>query len=171
MKRKTINPFSVKLPGYKVRHNVFCTIEFDGTKLSITGVVGPRSNGYAVECGQISILELVQHEAKFRNGWSMRKSMTLANIWDKWHLNDMRPGCEHQREMHWGDKFLIIDGKGKFSSWVYESEHEDGVLCKPCPICGYKYGSMWLVEEIPDHIIEWLFDLPDSENKIPKILE
>ena len=33
-------------------------------------------------------------------------------------------------------------------------EHPDGLLCKPCPVCGYKYGSSWLHETLPDEVIE-----------------
>jgi hypothetical protein len=35
----------------------------------------------------------------------------------------------------------------------------------PCPICGYKYGSAWLKEEVPAEVIDWLFALPDSDER------
>lgn len=51
---------------------------------------------------------------------------TIMALWEKWHLNDMNAGCEHQRAEHWGN----------------ESINE------PCPICGYRYGSAWLYRAI-----------------------
>lgn len=41
----------------------------------------------------------------------------------------------------------------KTSRWVKETEHPDGVLMKACPVCGYKYGSEWLYEKLPQEII------------------
>lgn len=39
---------------------------------------------------------------------------------------------------------------------------ERGILCKPCPVCGYKYGTAWQLEEVPRDVIDWLFALPDT---------
>ena len=57
------------------------------------------------------------------------KSRRIAEIWQRWHLNDMRAGCEHQR------------------GWTKER------IGQPCPVDGYKYGSAWLFEELPTDII------------------
>ena len=27
---------------------------------------------------------------------------------------------------------------------------------------GYQYGTAWLREEVPDHVLEWLFSLPGT---------
>ena len=29
-------------------------------------------------------------------------------------------------------------------------------LTKPCEICGYKYGTKWNFEEIPEEVLEYL---------------
>lgn len=34
-------------------------------------------------------------------------------------------------------------------SHICATEHPEGILCKPCPVCGYKYGSSWLYVPIP----------------------
>ena len=42
---------------------------------------------------------------------------------------------------------------------ISQKEHPEGLLCKPCPVCGYKYGTDWLKEELPSKIevaIEYL---------------
>lgn len=38
----------------------------------------------------------------------------------------------------------------KTLGWLRPSQHPDGLLTKPCPVCGYKYGTAWLHEEIPE---------------------
>ena len=44
--------------------------------------------------------------------------------------------------------------------YLKPDDHPDGLLMKPCPVCGYKYGSAWLKEEVPEKVIDWLFSLP-----------
>jgi hypothetical protein len=67
------------------------------------------------------------------------QAQLLIAIWRRYHLNDMQPGCVHQRLLGW-EKY---------------DEHPS----EPCPVCGYKYGSAWLIEEIPDDIIDVLHEL------------
>lgn len=50
----------------------------------------------------------------------------------------------------------------KMRGWIRNTEHELGILCKPCPVCGYKYGTAWIKEDVPEEVIEWLFSLPDA---------
>ena len=88
----------------------------------------------------------------------------MAKIWERWNLNDMKAGCEHQRALGWQDVRINPselpkthanrDEKGIMAMWVDQEEHKDGLLCKPCPTCGYKYGSAWLKEELPQDVIE-----------------
>lgn len=42
------------------------------------------------------------------------------------------------------------------AGWVRESEHPEGLLCKPCEVCGYKYGSSWLKVEVPSAVLQEL---------------
>lgn len=53
----------------------------------------------------------------------------------------------------------------KTLGWLRPSEHPDGILTKECPVCGYKYGSAWQKEEVPQEVIDWLFSLPDTKTK------
>jgi hypothetical protein len=50
----------------------------------------------------------------------------------------------------------------KLAGWTYPNQHPEGLLCKPCPVCGYKYGSAWLFEEVPSDVLAWLAALPDT---------
>lgn len=77
---------------------VFATIRWDGKKLSITGVEGPKSNGDAMgSCGQIDSLEAQKHHEQRAPFYTK-----LMEVWERWHLNDMRAACEHQRAEGWG---------------------------------------------------------------------
>lgn len=95
----------------------------------------------------------------------------LVRIWNQWHLNGMNGGCVHQREAKWEDRkhdnkldvheylrrFGVIyfnDGYKDFKHWSDTKTY--GLLCEPCPKCGYKYGTAWLFEEIPQPIIEFV---------------
>jgi len=53
----------------------------------------------------------------------------------------------------------------KFAGWVYPHEHPRGLMCKPCEVCGYKYGSAWLKEPLPDDVIQFLESLPETDKK------
>ncbi len=53
----------------------------------------------------------------------------------------------------------------KTSGWVYEKDHPKGVLAKPCPVCGFKYGTAWRKAEIPKEVIEKLQSFPDADKE------
>ena len=51
----------------------------------------------------------------------------------------------------------------KAACWVHHLEHPKGLLMKPCGICGYRYGSQWRKEEVPQEILAYLEGLPESD--------
>jgi len=158
-------------------YSVFCRILWDGTRLSITGVGGPLANGDALgSAGQC--LDEVENVDALAPGWTPALLVRFLKTWRAWHLNDMRPGCEHQRALGWGS--MRIDpskpenaygrhfpGQASDSwnllGWVRPDEHPDGLLTRPCPVCGYKYGTAWLTEEVPPEVIEFLQSLPVTD--------
>ena len=84
-----------------------------------------------------------------------KKAARMVEIWRQYHLNDMHPECEHQRELGWREmavEAITVEGAKKTKGWTYEKD--GGILCKPCPVCGYKYGSAWQYMPIPADIIE-----------------
>lgn len=231
--KKIINPVKCKINGRFERG--FCKIEFSKGKLSISGVIGPRSNGNCKgSCGQC-VDEI--REGTPAEGWTKEMVNRFCDLWEKWHLNDMRPYCPHQKELGWdklagkrvtlynyrlnrmafdkkkaaenaaldalrqgetfspteeqvlfatipysvklpeeisGENALYYEPKKplfpgderatevKTLGWLKPDEHPDGILCKPCPVCGYKYGTSWLKEEVPSDVIDWLFALLDT---------
>lgn len=81
-----------------------------------------------------------------------RTFFELYRLWKLYHLNDMHPECEHQRSLGWpelAEKQIKANGRTQLAGWVRESVHPDGLLCKPCPVCGYKYGTQWMYMPIP----------------------
>ena len=44
-------------------------------------------------------------------------------------------------------------------------EHPDGLLTKPCPVCGYEYGSAWKYKELPEEVIQFINDLPSASKQ------
>jgi hypothetical protein len=156
--------------------DAFIHIIFKEGILSLTGVEGPLPRGNALgSCGQINIDLHSSDLTEFAHNWDKLSVDNLLRIWDNWHLNDMRAGCKHQRDLKWEDKrinpeelpngFVNRDEKGIFAIWVTEKEHPKGLLMKKCPICDYPYGSKWLFEEVPQDVIDWLCELPETDIK------
>lgn len=55
---------------------------------------------------------------------------------------------------------------------VRVEEHPEGLLCKPCPVCGYKYGTAWLKEELPpkfevaiEYLVNKIKEMRKEENQ------
>lgn len=210
----------------------FAKIEYKNGKLSICGVIAPMKNGNCKGSAGQCVDEI--RKGNPIDGWTDEMLQKFCDIWDRWHLNDMNPCCEHQRELGWMKKakekvtlyhfrlkrevcnaqkeaekaaiaalkagkpfyptkeqtrianlaYSIVTSdvyapeeyepkkplysgdtgstETKALGWLRPEEHPEGILGKPCPICGYKYGSAWKTEEIPVEIINWLFDLPNS---------
>lgn len=232
--RKIVMPAKCKVHS-GVYHRAFAEIEFVDGKLSIHGVVGPRYNGSCEgSCGQC-VDEIRSGEPA--DGWDRKMLDKFCAIWDEWHLNDMHPECEHQRNLGWnnessekitlyhyrlnceanklreaakksaiealknGETFTptpeqtfyasleyfydiydpiseemekyyepkkpLYNGdigatEEKVRRFVRYDENPKGILCKPCPVCGYRYGSAWKKVDVPQDVIDWLFDLPDA---------
>jgi hypothetical protein len=57
----------------------------------------------------------------------------LAALWDRWHLNDMRAGCEHQQR----------GARAGFGAPI-------GAVCA---VCGYSNGSEWRTEAVPEDVL------------------
>ena len=67
-----------------------------------------------------------------------------------------------KKSLYAGDEgFTKIETRG----WVRYDKTDKGILCKPCPVCGYKYGTSWIKEDVPQEIIDWLFALPTTKTK------
>lgn len=140
--KKVIHPCDIKI-GQKYAP-VFVEIEFENGNLSLHGVVGPTIGGNARgSAGQIQA-ELKDRSRRVAPGWNRKMIDRLYNTWERWHLNDLRAECAHQRAR--GEKW---------------STHPSAV----CPDCGYRLGSAWLKENVPADVINWLFSLPNTDRQ------
>lgn len=79
----------------------------------------------------------------------------LIDIWEHWHLNDMKAGCEHQDTVNYNDP------EREFLLWA---EH------RKCPH-GYKYGTAWLVEELPQEVIDRLTEIFTTQPQAKSVVE
>lgn len=57
-----------------------------------------------------------------------------------------------------GPEYEVEKRETKTAGWVKPEESPSGLLCKPCPTCGYKYGSAWLYEALPAEVVKFLED-------------
>lgn len=51
----------------------------------------------------------------------------------------------------------------KTRNWISYQDHKLGFIGRSCPVCGYKYGTSWKIEEVPQDVIEWLNNLPETK--------
>lgn len=229
---KIVNPCMCDV-GKMNKYNAFAEIKYskDGS-LSIVGVIGPRSNGDCFgSCGQcVDDIRKGTPTSK----WNKEMLQKFCDVWDEWHLNDMRAYCSHMKELGWSeqtDEFVevkkwdlkkeawdkrraaerkaieylkagktftptaeevkyvnlelsvktyngeglsnpeLYEFKGKSNienvrrGWLSVKDTHYGFLGKSCPVCGYKYGSSWLKEEVPEDVLAFLESLPESKIK------
>jgi hypothetical protein len=143
------------------RRPVCVFVRYKKGRLSFSGVVGPTKGGNAQQCGQIDLSfahrdpadnrcrnPIQASELDFRAGWTEDLWLDLLDLWHRWHLNDMRAECEHQRAM----------------GWRYEDHAGEA-----CPVCGYPCGSAWLREEVPQAVLARLAALPDADQLPPPV--
>lgn len=104
----------------------------DTRRLSLTGEVREKGSREVFSCGQ------AQGSAP----------VALVAIWDRWHLNDMKAGCEHQEARYRVDPSERPDYRNDYKGSTGDT------LSGPCAECGYRYGSAWLFEELPVDILD-----------------
>jgi hypothetical protein len=122
--------------------DVFAEIKIENGNLSIWGVEGPQRNGNCLgSCGQIEI-HLKPEDVSLAPNWTRPLLENFLSVWRRWHLNDMRAECEHQR--------------ARGETWKTHPSAE-------CPDCHYKLGHEWLREEIPPDVISFLESLPETD--------
>jgi len=152
-----VNPGSC-CPEPGVRSEIYCHVQFNGTKLSIVGVVGPDGNDCLGSCGQIDgdfarrgeTPGRIDDSIEFHDDWDQELWFTFLDIWDRWHLNYLRAGCEHQRAL----------------GWTYQDHHDpETYKGEACPTCGHHIGSEWLTEEVPAGVLVVLSGLPPTNDR------
>jgi hypothetical protein len=67
----------------------------------------------------------------------------------------MEPWTDYQSKKHKIER--------KTLGWVNMQEHPDGLLGRE--LDGKKYGHAWYFHEVPADVLQWLFELPETETK------
>lgn len=94
-------------------------------------------------CGQIQ--DIIREELPNYKEFFMRKEdiIEVLDIWDRWHLNDMRAGTPKQ-EKALRQKPEIVEYTERCEYLKKLGIYEDN---------GYKYGHGWLYEPLPIEVI------------------
>lgn len=140
------------------QHPAFVKVEWDGHRLTLSGVEGPKPNGNSHgSCGQTVMGEWGEPAP----GWTPDMIERLRALWNRWHLNDLRAGTPAQ--MAW-----LSEHEDEFPGypvshydWAVAALHEAGLNPDPGHN-GYQYGHAWLTEEVPDSVLDVLLAFPES---------
>ena len=145
--------------------SVYCRITYESDRLSISGVVGPLPGGNCLgSCGQINMhwTPIVN----YAKGWTPSMVKRFLDIWNRWHLNDTRPGTPEQmdyvrnyRKNHARANYDDYDEicNALKNAGLYEVIRDDGTL--------YKYGHALIFEPVPADVLQFLDSLPVSDKE------
>jgi hypothetical protein len=152
------------LPSFNGRRmSIFVHAQLENGKLSITGVEGPMGGGNAIGgCGQI-VMSLREPEGlkdfEPAPGWTLASVERLLELWDRWHLNDMRAGSPAQEAWLRANPVSF-----KYPESHYEKASAalaDAGLNPDAD--GYRYGHAWNREEIPADVVAEIEAFPDTD--------
>lgn len=108
----------------------------DPLELGISGLVVPKGRRTVGGGGQtVRELGSVIAAERFADGMTAEDLGELFRVWKRWHSNAFRAGCVHQPK---------------------PSNTDEGLAMDPCPETGYRWGSAWLAEVLPDDVAEWV---------------
>lgn len=80
-----------------------------GGNLAITGVIGAKRNGDASgSAGQCQDEIRTARFVDYAAGWSAELVSKFLDVWDQWHLNDLRAGCVHRGKGSAADEMLEV---------------------------------------------------------------
>lgn len=89
-------------------------------------------------------------------------ALILKNVdtWFKKGLQDRKENLPPEMQELLDKGYLSLNKKEEETAgWVHYETHSEGLLCKPCEVCGYKYGSGWLRRDVPLEVIKFLDSL------------
>ena len=150
------------------KKDVFCEIVWESGRLSICGAIykGKGRRDKDIECFRQSLSHIIEIPRPFGHGWDAEMFVTFAEIWDQWHLNDVRAGSPLQERLL---KVLTLSQKTSgivgatgydVTKQILEANNlwEDSTyLYKGAP---YEWGSAWLKTDVPESVLEFLKNLP-----------
>jgi hypothetical protein len=159
------SPLSAK-PIY-LSSDVSVEIRLTHARLSISGTVWNKSGTDAISCGQV----VDEIRDRFKDSPNI---VRLCQIWDLYHLNDMRAGSPRQMAFlksidpdktpkrvtdyyTLASKALADAGLNPDQEYIHEGQP-------------YKYGKAWLMEEIPGEVLAELRSIVSAlESTAPQV--
>lgn len=140
------------------------------TELSISGAIWNRIHSDCTSCGQnYDTLEaaLKKHELTPTGKISYDDMKKLLKIWKRWHLNGMKSGTAKQN--------AIVDEYYEKKGDVPHSYEEAVKVLREHSMetdNGYKYGTAWRYEPLPEDVIKFAREIQEKlnvkEDGIPK---
>lgn len=153
---RSVKVLNIGFQGGKIlRVEVTLTRKEQGPALSIQGMIGRNHAGQILNSINLA-------EVEFSPGWDVHKLALLIQIWKRWHNNDMRAGSPAQME-----HLRIVQtttGLKLTHENVCEILQDAGLYVDDhfnwgSDTAGYRYGSAWIFEQLPESVIEWFNDL------------
>ena len=162
-------------PGRIDGGRAFVEWELTDGRFSMSGQVWDRQGSDCVTAGQCvdEIAEAFPNDAKLQR---------MREIWDRWHLNDMKPGSPKQTAWlkahdaeyraaltagkdgyQWTCEALAAAGLNPDKSYRYDGPGAANIRDEGA---GYPYGHAWIKEELPPEVVAEIMawsDAPGSE--------
>jgi len=149
--RKTLNLGKVDYNGRGRKINavdITWSIDDNGRFSMWAGIWNGNHTDY-ITCGQMvdEVAKLFPHNKKVQR---------MAQIWERWNLNDMRAGSSAQESwlranpitVQYPESHYEKASKALADAWL----NPDESCPNPETGEGYKYGSAWKMEELPDDV-------------------
>ena len=90
----------------------------------------------------------------------------LVELWERWHLNGMCAGTRSQQDFLWEHPITAV-----YPASHYELALEALAAAGLSPDRGYKYGQSWLVELLPEAVLNELAALSPESFRLPETAE
>ena len=122
-------------------------LSFDGS------LYHPIRDAHGQIQNHLSLLEPL----RFNEGWNKDKLDELLEVWNRWHLNDLRAGSPDQESA-----LREIEILGDYYPQAVAYLESLGLQPDPNYLVDgkpYSYGTHWLKEEIPEEVIKYLESL------------
>ena len=83
-----------------------------------------------------------------------------------WNLPLSKTTWEPLDDPRYKPKKEIICGDGPTKEeqlrWLTQEQHPEGLKSKQCPICGHKFGDTYAKRIVPEEVLQFLYNLPDT---------
>ena len=104
-------------------------------------------NSLWITCGYLRPQEWRGHYPAAVAHTPNRDDSCTLTTWTEKPSKELAEYYEPKKPLYAGDSGHT---ETKTLGWLKQTEHPDGLLCRPCPVCGYKYGTEWRYMPIPE---------------------